>query len=68
MEQLTLQVEGMSCGHCVNSIEGSVKKLQGVEQVKVQLAEGTVEVTIDSSAVTLKDIIAVIEEQGYDVQ
>ncbi|PFJ08414.1 copper resistance protein CopZ [Bacillus cereus] len=68
MEQLTLKVEGMSCGHCVNSIEGSVKELNGVEQVKVQLAEGTVEVTIDSSVVTLKDIVAVIEDQGYDVQ
>ena len=68
MEQLTLKVEGMSCGHCVNSIESSVKEINGVEQVKVQLAEGTVEVTIDSSAVTLKDIVAVIEDQGYDVQ
>ncbi|QWU46285.1 MULTISPECIES: copper chaperone CopZ [Bacillus] len=68
MEQLTLKVEGMSCGHCVNSIEGSVKELNGVEQVKVQLSEGTVEVTIDSSVVTLKDIVAVIEDQGYDVQ
>ncbi|MBJ8053152.1 copper chaperone CopZ [Bacillus cereus] len=68
MEQLTLKVEGMSCGHCVNSIESNVKELNGVEQVKVQLAEGTVEVTIDSSAVTLKDIVAVIEDQGYDVQ
>ena len=34
MEQLTLQVEGMSCGHCVNAIESSVKELNGVEQVK----------------------------------
>ncbi|CAH2462675.1 MULTISPECIES: copper chaperone CopZ [Bacillus] len=68
MEQLTLKVEGMSCGHCVNSIESNVKELNGVEQVKVQLAEGTVEVTIDSSVVTLKDIVVVIEDQGYDVQ
>ncbi|WP_242215517.1 copper chaperone CopZ [Bacillus cereus group sp. BfR-BA-01383] len=68
MEQLTLKVEGMSCGHCVNSIESNVKELNGVEQVKVQLAEGTVEVTIDSSVITLKDIVAVIEDQGYDVQ
>ncbi|PEI63720.1 copper chaperone CopZ [Bacillus toyonensis] len=68
MEQLTLKVEGMSCGHCVNSIESSVKELNGVEKVKVQLAEGTVEVTIDSSAITLKNIVAVIEDQGYDVQ
>ncbi|ABY44670.1 copper chaperone CopZ [Bacillus mycoides] len=68
MEQLTLKVEGMSCGHCVNSIESNVKELNGVEQVKVQLAEGTVEVTIDSSVVTLKDIVAVIEDQGYEIQ
>jgi copper chaperone len=68
MEQLTLKVEGMSCGHCVNSIENNVKELNGVEQVKVQLAEGTVEVTIDSSVVTLKDIVAVIEDQGYEIQ
>ncbi len=32
MEQLTLKVEGMSCGHCVNSIESSVKELNGVEK------------------------------------
>lgn len=68
MERLTLKVEGMSCGHCVNSIESNVKELNGVEQVKVQLAEGTVEVTIDSSVVTLKDIVAVIEDQGYEIQ
>ncbi|MFJ8454125.1 copper chaperone CopZ [Bacillus paramycoides] len=67
MEQLTLKVEGMSCGHCVNSIESNVKELNGVEQVKVQLAKGTVEVTIDSSIITLKDIVSVIEDQGYDV-
>ncbi|MGG0154369.1 copper chaperone CopZ [Bacillus mycoides] len=68
MEQLTLKVEGMSCGHCVNSIEGSVKELNGVEQVKVQLAEGIVEVTINPSIVTLKEIVVAIEDQGYDVQ
>ncbi|HEK9102297.1 copper chaperone CopZ [Bacillus pfraonensis] len=68
MEKLTLKVEGMSCGHCVNSIEGSVKGLNGVEQVKVHLAAGTVEVEMDSSIVTLKDIIVVIEDQGYEVQ
>ena len=68
MEQLILQVEGMSCGHCVNAIERSVAALNGVEQVKVHLDKGTVEVKIDSSVVTLKDIIIAIEDQGYEVQ
>ncbi|EEL51148.1 MULTISPECIES: copper chaperone CopZ [Bacillus cereus group] len=68
MENVTLQVEGMSCGHCVNSIEGNVGALNGVENVKVHLDKGTVEVKFDSSVITLKDILVEIEDQGYDVQ
>lgn len=67
MEQITLQVQGMSCGHCVNSIEGSVGKLNGVKSVKVHLDNSTVEIDYDSSSVNLETIIEEIEEQGYDV-
>ncbi|QKG85525.1 copper chaperone CopZ [Kroppenstedtia pulmonis] len=68
MEQVTLHVQGMSCGHCVNSIEGNVGKLNGVESVKVHLDEGKVDVTFDSNVMSLKEIKDVIEDQGYDVQ
>lgn len=67
MEQKTLTVSGMSCGHCVNSVEGSVGKLDGVESVKVHLSEGKVDVSFDSNSVSLEKIIDEIEEQGYDV-
>lgn len=67
MATKTLNVQGMSCGHCVNSIEGSVGELNGVETVKVHLQDGKVDVTFDSKKVDLKDITEVIEEQGYDV-
>lgn len=30
--QVTLQVQGMSCGHCVKSIENSVGAINGVEK------------------------------------
>ncbi len=63
----TLNVQGMSCGHCVNSIEGSVGELNGVETIKVHLQGGKVNVTFDPDKVNLKDITEVIEEQGYDV-
>ena len=68
MQQTTLRVEGMSCGHCVNTVEGSVGKLNGVEAVQVNLAEKKVEVTFDENAIRLQDIADVIEEQGYDVE
>lgn len=67
MEQITLEVQGMSCGHCVSSIEGSVGNLNGVESVKVHLDNNTVDVEFDSNSVSLEDIKNEIEDQGYDI-
>ncbi|MCK6258449.1 copper chaperone CopZ [Fictibacillus sp. KIGAM418] len=67
MEKIMLNVKGMSCGHCVNAVEGSVGKLNGVHHVKVQLEEGTVEVEFDSSKVNLEEIKETIDDQGYDI-
>lgn len=67
MEQATLQVQGMSCGHCVKAVEGNVGELAGVESVKVHLDKGQVEVSFHSDQITLHQISYVIEEQGYDV-
>lgn len=61
-----LKVEGMSCSHCVNSIELSVGALNGVSSVKVDLANNEVTVEYDN-AETLKEIKETIEEQGYEV-
>lgn len=61
-----LKVEGMSCGHCVNSIESSVGKLEGVTSVKVDLANNEVTVEFYNEK-TLNQIKEKIEDQGYEV-
>jgi copper chaperone len=66
MENVLLAVKGMSCGHCVNSIEGNVGKLNGVHFVKVHLNEEKVDVSFDSKLVSLKEITDIIEVHGYD--
>ncbi|MBM7703473.1 copper chaperone CopZ [Metabacillus iocasae] len=68
MENVTLQVKGMSCGHCVKAVEGSVGELNGVKSVTVNLESGTVDVAFDSTAVTVEAIKETIDDQGYDVQ
>lgn len=68
MEKITLKVNGMSCGHCVNSIEGSVGQLKGVKSVKVFLEAGNVEVEFNPSEVSLSKIKETIDDQGYDVE
>jgi len=68
MENITLNVQGMSCGHCVNSIEGSLGQLEGVSQVNVKLDVAQVEVTFNESQVSLDKIKETIEDQGYEVE
>lgn len=65
MSNVTLKVEGMSCNHCVKSVEGAVKEL-GAE-AKVDLAAKSVAIAFDGDKVTLAAIKEAIEEQGYDV-
>ena len=67
-EKTTLNVSGMSCGHCVKTVEESVGKLTGVSGVNVDLESSSVEVIYESEKVDLKQITDTIEDQGYDVQ
>ncbi|MCK1982031.1 MULTISPECIES: copper chaperone CopZ [Peribacillus] len=68
MENIILTVKGMSCGHCINSIEGNVGELSGVTTVKVNLDSGTVSVVFNPNEVSIDKIKETIDDQGYDVQ
>lgn len=68
MEKIILNVKGMSCGHCVNSIERSVGELQGIKSVKVHLEAGNVDVEFNPSEVSLSEIKETIDDQGYEVE
>ncbi|MBB6120791.1 heavy-metal-associated domain-containing protein [Nocardiopsis algeriensis] len=60
-------VEGMSCGHCVNSVTEEVTGVAGVTGVEVDLEGKKVTVTaegpVDDAAVR-----AAIDEAGYEVR
>lgn len=63
----TLKVQGMSCGHCVNSVETGVGELEGVSSVAVDLKKGEVAVDYDAGKTSLNEIQEAIEEKGYAV-
>ena len=66
MEKTTLNVQGMSCGHCKAAIESAVKEA-GAADVTVNLEAGTVEVAYDTAKVDLQKVKDAIEDAGYDV-
>lgn len=65
MSNVTLNVEGMSCGHCVSAVEKAVSGVGAA--AKVDLPAKTVAVEFDENAVSLDKIKAAIEDQGYDI-
>jgi copper chaperone len=67
MEKAVLNVDGMSCEHCVRAITTAVGGLDGVGGVSVDLESKTVTVTHDPSRSPLDKIKAEIEDQGYDI-
>ncbi|MFJ8579283.1 heavy-metal-associated domain-containing protein [Micromonospora sp. NPDC093277] len=62
----TYQVQGMTCGHCVNSVSTEVGAIPGVSDVQVDLASGQVTVTSESQLDT-DTVRAAVDEAGYDL-
>lgn len=61
-----IKVEGMTCGHCKQSVETALKNLDGVQSAAVDLENGDVTVTHEDN-VTKEEMSEAIEDQGYDV-
>ena len=66
MTTATYTVTGMTCDHCVRAVTEEVSKLDGVQDVHVDLATGAVTV---ASTQPLDDarVRAAVDEAGYEV-
>lgn len=58
------KVEGMTCGHCVNSVTQEVSSIAGVSKVEVDLSTGNVAVE-SAEALDPQAVQAAVEEAGY---
>jgi len=66
MSTVTVNVTGMSCGHCATSVREEVGSIPGVTAVAVDVASG--KLTIDSEHdVEAEAIKSAVEEAGYQL-
>jgi copper chaperone len=63
----TYNVTGMTCGHCVASVESELRAVPGVTDVSVDLvAGGSSKVTVTSEEpLSRDDVAAAVDEAGY---
>jgi copper chaperone len=68
IEQATLTAPDISCSHCVSAIQGAVGALDGVSHVEANESTKQVKVEFDPQRVSLAQIEATLDEEGYPVR
>ena len=66
MENVKLQIEGMSCGGCVRNVQNALTALPGV-QVK-QVTVGSAEVDLDPAQTSPDAVKRAVEKRGFKVR
>jgi copper chaperone len=66
MSKLELEIEGMSCGHCVAAVSEALGDLDGVNVEAVRI--GSAEVEYRPELVSPEQIVLAVEDAGYSAQ
>ncbi len=66
MSQSTYTVTGMTCGHCASSVTEEVSRLDGVQQVDVDVDAGKVTVTSERPLAE-DEVRDAVTEAGYQL-
>jgi copper chaperone CopZ len=67
MAKIILAVPDISCEHCQTAIEGALKNETGVAAVRVDVSSKQVFLDYDPSAITLDQVEAILDDEGYAV-
>ncbi len=66
-DSVTLNVAGMTCGHCEARVVKAVSSIEGVKSCKASSSKGTVVVKGKLTSDTVEKIKAAITGAGYSV-
>lgn len=66
MTTTTYDVTGMTCQHCVHAVTTEVNTIEGVRDVSVDVAAGTVTVS-SAGPLSVDAVRAAIDEAGYEL-
>ena len=65
-KQTIVQIGGMGCDGCVNTVQKALENIEGVSSAAVDLENGTASITYHPESVSTEDFKQAIEEAGYE--
>lgn len=66
MENTTINIDGMSCQHCVMRVKKAIEALSGIQNLTIEV--GKASVIFDNSKIQKKDIENAIVKAGYKIR
>ncbi|HUP27680.1 MAG TPA: cation transporter [Chloroflexia bacterium] len=67
MRQISMVIPSISCAHCKQTVESTLKGFEGVEDAIVDVANKRVALKYDDAKVDLSRLEEALSEEGYDV-
>ena len=68
VQSVLINVEGMTCNSCVQTIEKNISQRAGVQSISVSLAANTAQVRYSPEKITAEQLREAIEDMGFDAQ
>ncbi len=67
-KKVTLQIDGMHCGHCAAAVTDSLKKVKGVKEAETVFTTGKAKVMIEPDVAKVDDLVKAVKDAGYTVK
>lgn len=67
MERISLDVKGMHCDNCVNTVADALKGVDGVKLARVSFDQERADVTYDPSRASVDQLKEAVKSAGYEV-
>ena len=67
-KEITLDVIGMGCQNCVETITNALNNTDGVQKVNVSLDDEEAEIEYNAKKLDVDELINVIQASGYDAK
>jgi len=64
MNRNVLKIEGMTCDHCVHTLEKAISAVPGVEKAEVNLKQKSAVITSDR-LIDMSNVLFAVEQEGY---
>lgn len=65
MARTKLNIEGMTCSHCVGTVKDALEDVGGVRSARVDLEAGTAVVDYDDARTSPRELATAVADAGY---